>query len=512
MRYRHIWILLTIALSIIFLTACGQRETEDDYSNNDELGSHEIRTLSIIVPEMYTVPAGFELTILDTHIWRALSLARAELRLMGYEYELRLDVTTYSPDEKEQFLTRLQLQFMAGQAPDLFFLDGHNLRSYIQMGFLANIYDLIEAHPIGGMDVFYTEPLSALEMYGGLYVFPLSFGFNHVQINSRLPESILERFKQHETITITELMAIYNDLKQNYRDEFGHLDFSGGSSGPGTNPLLIFQYYMGYFIDFDNHNANLTDSRFINFIDTFYPIFKQRWIEHPLDFSWPGGRFGEFPSYRFEARRSFFCMYERSHQHVFWIASPLGGEPIYGFFETQIFFQHSIPLANEHDRLKIGAGTGDLGDTWAMICITTGVNEQIAWAYARSLSTVAAPRSPYDLVHYDFGHHITFASPIRRDFFSNHMDRTFYWIMDRGGIRRPRIAGEMTTHYHVTPHAASAVIERIAAYNEMPMALAYSFIPESLYFDLLDHFMMGAMPSDEFAQQLQNRVSLWLIE
>jgi len=171
MRYRHVWILLTIALSIIFLIACGQRAAEDDYPNTDELSSPEIRTLSIIVPEMYTAVfprVGMpEQTILDTNIWRALSFARAELRSMGYEYDLRLDVTTYAPDEREQFLTRLQVQFMAGQAPDLFFLDGHNLRSYIQMGFLANIYDLIEAHPIGGMDVLYSEPLSALEMYGG---------------------------------------------------------------------------------------------------------------------------------------------------------------------------------------------------------------------------------------------------------------------------------------------------------------------------------------------------------
>jgi len=243
-----------------------------------------------------------------------------------------------------------------------------------------------------------------------------------VQINSRLPESIIERFKQHESITITELMAIYNDFKQNYGDEFGHLDFSGGNSGPGTNPMLIFQYYMGYFIDFDNQSANLTDPLFIDFIDTFYPIFKQRWIEHPPDFSWPGNaiygnHLGRFPSYRFEVGHGSSCLYDRSHQHVFWIASPLWIEPIHGFFETQTLLQHSIPLANESNRLKIGAGTGDLGDTWAMICITTGDNEQIAWTYARNLIPAAAPRRPNDTAVYPVGRHGTIASPIRRDFF-----------------------------------------------------------------------------------------------
>jgi len=68
--------------------------------------------------------------------------------------------------------------------------DGHPLRSYAANGFLTNFYNLIDSHPYTDREDFFTNVLKAYEFGGGLYVFPLSFGFEYVGINASAPESI----------------------------------------------------------------------------------------------------------------------------------------------------------------------------------------------------------------------------------------------------------------------------------------------------------------------------------
>jgi len=61
-------------------------------------------------------------------------------------------------------------------------------------------------------------------------------------------------------------------------------------------------------------------------------------------------------------------------------------------------------------------------------------------------------------------------------------------------------------------HEIQAAITRIAALNEHPPAPALPLIPQSLFRDNLEMFMLGAMTATEFAHMMQNSVSLWLIE
>ena len=57
-----------------------------------------------------------------------------------------------------------------------------------------------------------------------------------------------------------------------------------------------------------------------------------------------------------------------------------------------------------------------------------------------------------------------------------------------------------------------AAIERIAHYNEQPMAMLHPMIPHGLIQDNFDMFRQGLLTPQEFAQRLQNTISLWLIE
>jgi len=447
---------------------------EDVYPNGEEIEYETIPTLSIFAPEFYRY---------------VINQAVRNMSLVGGS-NINLDLTIYAPSAREAHLTRLQVMFMAGQAPDMFILDGHPLRAYVQSGFLTDIYDLIDACPLTSRDDFFPQPLSAMEMYGGLYAFPMSFGFSHAFINSSLPPPIIDRFSQYESVTIACLMALYTDLMRDYGDEFGHLTFSGGTSRLGTRPQVIFQSYMGNYVDFENQTSDLTALSFIAFLDDFHPTFEERWLE-------------SYSFFRHMVAGGIHRLQEPAQEHVFWIISSEGGDPAFGLFTTdQEHFLYSVPIVDAHGHLKIGPEIEGPGDTWGIVCIPATNNGQLAWTFSQHL--LASFLKPAYEATYGFNWDYSGASPISRNYFVPRMTVSFEEFIrqtSRDSSQTALMRSEMP-----------AAISRIAELNEMPMSLTYSFLPESLYYDLLDQFMLGIISSDDFAQQLQNRVSLWLIE
>ena len=464
-----------------FLTACGGHEediTEDAYPYDVETENETIPTLSIFAPEFYRY---------------VINQARRHMSLVGGS-NIDLDITIYTPEGREAHLTRLQTMLMAGDAPDMFILDGHPLQAYIQSGFLTDIYQLMDACPLTGRDDFFSQPLAAMEVNGGLYAFPMSFGFNHVLINSSLPPSIINRFSQYESVSINCLMALYTELMRDYGDEFGHLTFSGGASRVGTRPHVMFQSYMGYYVDFENQTSNFADLSFSDFLYKFRSIFEDRWL-------------GDCDFNRFPIAGNPRYLQEQSFKHVFWITNSEARDPAFGLLTTgQTYFLHSIPITDMHGRLKIGPGPGflDPGDTWGVICIPATNNGPLAWRFSQHL--LAAFLIPFSEATYGFNWDHSLASPITRNDFLPRMTYNFEFFIDF--TIRNVTEDDRTLMRSQVP----AAISRIAELNEMPMSLTYSFLPESLYYDLLDQFMLGVITSDVFAQQLQNRVSLWLIE
>jgi len=470
--------LLTLLVACIMLiVACGSGEIfNDDYPNDTEAENETPPTLSIFAPEFYR-------SVINQAV-RHMSLAE--------EGRVNLELTTYTPGSREAHITRLQTMLMAGDAPDMFFLDGHPLRAFVQSGFLTDIYDLMDACPLTDREDFFTQPLAAMEMYDGLYAFPMGFGFNHVLINSSLPQPIIDRFSQYESITITDLMALYTDLMRDYGDEFGHLTFSGGTSRLGINPQIMFQSYVNSYIDFENRTSNLADLSYSDFLDDFRAIFEERWI-------------GDYNFFRYIVFTSPNLMQTIAAENVFWIVNSGWRDPGYGFFSTgRTYFLHSVPISDAHGNLKIGPSpsTG-FDESWAVVCIPATGNEQLAWRFSQHLlDEFIIVRSEGSRSNWN----LSFASPIVRDAFLLRMTESFEDFISYTPV--PQSQDFRTIMTSELP----SVISYIAELNEMPMSLTYSFLPESLYFDLLDQFMLGAITSEVFAQQLQNRVSLWLIE
>jgi len=169
--------------------------------------------------------------------------------------------------------------------------------------------------------------------------------------------------------------------------------------------------------------------------------------------------------------------------------------------ETQFFINH-IPLSNEQGALlinpvlmtddhSVGANT-----VLASLGIVSGQNTALAWEFTRYLM------HEYAMLN------VALTTPIQRSYFP---DVTLYQTMHALDTRNVR---DRLNHPSVDERAqiAQNAVNRIAVYNEMPMALLNNQIPFSLYVYNMGLFFDGIIPAEEFAQRTHNAVSLWLIE
>lgn len=419
----------------------------------------------------------------------------------GIPYLLELNLEVHSFNDwtgAEGRANRLQTELMAGLGPDIFTFDPmtHHIHTLAASGFLRDIYELMDADPNTSRDEFFTEALKAFEINNGLYMFPVSFGFEYLGINAKLPQPFIDRFAQKDTISFTEMMEFYLDFKYAYGDEFGHLSIRSGNH---IYPNNILQATMGGFVDFNTRTSNLTDPRFIESLELIRTFF-YGWEHTP---EWRGNIFS--PSFlQDRAQESVFYFHTRGLQNfdAFFTADP----PI---------FIHHIPLANDSGRLLIDH-PGVRQQVWAGICITTAGNGLLAWKFTRHLIYAytnpvgRAAVEPYYGMPTTWGTQ-SFATPILRSLFRESTMRNFirkyeYWS---GGPVQTFVGFDNEAD---RLRQFEAAVNRIAAYNEQPMAMLSASIPWVLWRDPFEQFQLGLIPAETAAQRIHNAVSLWLIE
>jgi len=493
MRYK-IFIVVFMAC-LLLITSCGRNQETNGYQNGDsyeDRGETEgTRTLSVLTHEAFEQA----IRIAESNMaFNARNLPEDE------SFDFSIELTTYTSTEWDQQQQRLQVMMMAGQAYDIFFLDGHPLLTYTQSGFLTDIYTLVDADTTINRDDFFVQPLNAMEINGGLYAFPMSFGFHYVFINSRLPQSITDRFLQYSAVTFSDLMAMYIGLMQDYGAEHGHLNFTGGSSAFGSSHSFVVQHYMGRFVDFENRRTSLTDRDFVNFLNEYSQIL-QRHEQWDRDSFWlsndPGG------------------LQAQAYEYAFWIAS-WSREPGHAFLNAQPHFIHGIPLADDYGRLIISPEFNDWGGTWASVCITTSADGFLAWDFVKylmhSFELISDPQqlAPEGTRTFSYNtFQMLLTSPISKDLFAQHMPGAFYRFIDWLPTQYSR---QFIYDAGFQEQQIADAIARLAALNEVPMTWSESFIPRHFIQDDFDMFSRGIISAEDFAQQLQNRVSLWLME
>ena len=444
-------------------------------------------------------------------IRQAAAAMQADWEKRNMPYEFYAEIEYYGLGSLFDDNTRFQTGLMAGVAQDIFMFDPflHCFHALINSGFLQDIYPLIDACPTTGRDSFYANALDAFAINGGLYILPTSFGINYVGVNVNLPEEFLSRFTQKYTVTLREMIEFYLDLKHYHGNEFGHFKIIAGC-GHMTHHNRVLQTFFNDYVDFNTRTADLMNPGFMELLELLGRLGPQQF---PYTLNWLIG--GEDLQ---EWEQSFIF-------HT--VGRGLG--PFTALFEPVApSFIHYIPLVDEQGRLLIDT-PGEQGQVWSGICISTRADGALAWEFTTHLIyAFANPIPPHSISNYVAGYHFgvqSLASSILRSTFRESTMLNLANGFDEWGRRAWRrginYGPVVSRHFplfvgfdrRVTREEQfEAAINRIAAYNEYPMAMIRSMIPHRLFGDHLDQFLRGKINAETAAQRMQNAISLWLIE
>ena len=345
--------------------------------------------------------------------------------------DFRLEITTYTPSERDTMRERLRVQLMAGESYDMFFWDELPLWINASSGFFADVNQLIDQDPNTYREDFYTNILDAWEVDGGLYSFPLSFEFIYIGINANLPASVLDRFTQHTAITISEMMQIYIYLQQEYYDEFGHLNT--GIFLPHTLPIIIAN-----FVNFETRTSYLDNGNFALLLDD-YKLVLDMWTQHAPESIGVLYR----PLMELLARRNVFM--SATNVMVGGIGQPA--------FMSMLFesptpsFVHFIPLSDDSGRLileqriSISYSPEDMRyrihPSWGSLNISATGNSILAWEFTQHLISAFSSHSEANMIvgdpHRDrpdlsnFLRHTldTLTTPIKRSYTTDYIVSAF---------------------------------------------------------------------------------------
>ncbi|MCL2286627.1 MAG: extracellular solute-binding protein [Firmicutes bacterium] len=497
-------------------------------------------------------------------IRQAAQAMQADWQAREIPYNFHVEIDYYGWQDMAGMDTRgmrFQLELMAGMSNDIIMFDPfkHNIHALANSGFLQNIYTLMDACPNTSRDEFFTQALKAFEINSNLYVLPTSFGMNYVGVNAALPSEFLDHWTNKSSVTLVEMMEFYLDLVYTYPDEFGHLLYADGAGLTYyTNAL---QAIMGEFIDFNTNTSNLLDPRFAEYLDLIgrvnairdpWAIECQAWerpwwfLDQGSDWWRMGYNFNWCPCRVYCA--PFWTGYSFRHQlrrmgetYVFYAGT--NNIAHYRIFFEEVmppYFIHSIPLADTNGRFLIDT-PGAFRQSWSGICITGRADGALAWEFAKHLiyayanpNTFAAEGIsrftggliPRRLSRNDWGAQSLASSILRSTFrettFRNFEDANYNWYRrlvspPPGPDATPRSDVALPSFQNFRNRSDrnrqfEAAIDRIAAYNEQPMAMLWPMIPGRLVEDTLDQFLRGLIDAPTAARRMQNAVSLWLIE
>ena len=398
-------------------------------------------------------------------------------------------------EDAEGRITRLGIELMAGDGPDMFLFENHDIRTFAERGFLADINNLIENHPASNRSDFYENILYSLEINGGLYMFPISFGFYRVAVNTSIPQPFVDRFMGYTSISFAQMLDFYLDFKQAHGQEFGH--FVPGVSSSFAVLQSAVASNMSPFIDFDASLSNLNSPEFVAILNSLMQVFSEHefiasfWVTNAV-----GNDF----------------LIGRAEEQLFEMGSfnMMGAEAF--FSRPEPFFTNYIPVTDDEGRLLFNI-TGD--NTWASWVIPAAGNPTLAWEFITYLLEAYYEPVGRAAVEPVWGSPTSWAgeslgSPIVRAHFESKTRRALEQYSRFPGLGFSHSAGSPERNQEI-----DNAINTLALQNEMPVVLLNPLFPPlvfELINDPLENLRLGLITAEAAAQQIHNSIQLWLLE
>ena len=444
---------------LLFVSACGN--SSDDKDNTIEPDVTSVMTDDGTTPAPGEVKSAKRTLTLST-TFVVPDLQAAFNRYRASHRDVDLVVNDYGTDY-EKFHQIIPVQLMAGNATDLIDISNYyDTQGLFDSGFLADLYPLMLNDPAFHEDDYYMNVVAGAAYQGKLLSFPLNFVYEMAGVNNSFSAELAERFSRYETITDRQIFDLYSSLPDQ-----GGLHLYRDSSAL----LVIYQSCKSY-IDLENRTCDFNNPAFISLLK-----------DVQKNFSIPD------KNNEVSVKTSIIeKLEEEAKNHLFHKASNMrDSHPLFFPYTAERAFSQYIPIVNSSDEITYG--------TFDQYSISeSSENKDLAWEFIQYLTTPDA--------HFS---HLQMAFPVRRELFQSYVSDDL-----RQAVVYRRSFDEVDGE---TDEIVDQVMAMFSHYNEMPMHYRVASAQiETLVTEVFENFENGAKSAEQVAAELQNKMSLYLME
>jgi ABC-type glycerol-3-phosphate transport system substrate-binding protein len=405
-------------------------------------------------------------TLTISQCWDTPQLDVAIRRFNEIHPDVEIVLNAYNNDW-ERYMTQVGAQLMAGVADDIIDASMLSQTDLSERGFLVDFLPLMQNDPDFVEDDFYMNVFRAFEYKGGLYTFPIIFCYDFVGINNTLSDELIENFKRHETMSHRQMLELY----------FAYADTDTFFLSSDMDAIVLVFDNFRTFVDYENRTAYFNTDDFISLLNYVREATNPQRIAD--------GRLGWPTSWDPTGAQTpeFF------HRYVFMVADHGNYRAFFPISDRELF-THYIPFVTDDGNIPIRS-------TIRFFINAASENIELSWEFLKFLAT-------------DEGYANLFGSmgvPIKRDHFGR--DAPEYIAMWINHLRANSfiIEGE-------TQEIADNIISSMRNWNEMPMQIHHSSSDSlrEMIIETLTSFHHGLLTAEQAAEELQNRVTLYLME
>ena len=374
--------------------------------------------------------------------------------------DVEVVITDYAGDY-DKFERDTYTRLMAGTADDVIRAMGFSDMEMFDSGLLADFNLLMQNDPTFRESDYIMSVLKGAEYKGKLYTFPTNFTYSVFGVNSAYSEKLAEQYSQCETISRQQMIDMLRDLPG--ENAYQHLISSATADG-------LIQERLDTYIDYENKTCDFSNNGFVQFIteikDAGIPlVYEELYV-------------AESESDSAEAEDTALYPFEGAG------VIPEYCTVFFPYTEQQPF-SHYIPLVDE-------AGNILYGSEYAFCISEASENKDLAWEFVKFMVSSEGLGSSY-------------LFPVQRSFYQSSVSAAL-----TSSVENTRTVANMDGE---TDEIVEQVMTIFDKHHGMPMK--WTQYPESVKNILLEsmrNFYDGILTAEQTAAELQNKMSLYLME
>jgi hypothetical protein len=485
MQNKYLRLTLFASLAVVLslcITACSPEQNDSATSNdithppqNNESVTDNQDTSDSTNDDAPPAASSLTGTLTISQCWdfSVHSLDFAIERFNSIHPDVEIILTNFRGDS-QRYITQVGMQLMAGTANDIIEWHwGFSYADFADRDFLTDIYTLMRDDYRFTHDDWFTNAFRATEYRGGLYVFPLSFSYEIIGVNSTTSDELVESFRQFDMISHRQLLDLY-------------IEFSDATShfvSPVIDAANVIIHDFGRIIDFEANTANFSTDEFVRLISDARDASNPQRVEAGLVGNW--GSLLTASNWANQIELSYNYMFSNFLMNIQY-------EVFFPHKDYEIF-THFIPLATCDGEIIITSAR-------QFAINSASENKELAWEFLNFLATDEILTK----------NEMSLGIPINRRMFDAHAVTflTNYVENQRGLPGFVDVSAD-------TSDIVERIIEHGNRYVEKPMH-NYNIFRDvciiEMIIESMTAFHQGILTAEMVAEDLQNRVSLYLME